>query len=85
VTGRKVEISITNGSVGGSLAVGGMDLANEVTGFSLSFRAGEGAALVIDMIPGEVAAMTGDADVRVDESTRDVLVALGWTPPAGDG
>ncbi|WP_326565090.1 hypothetical protein VSH64_24925 [Amycolatopsis rhabdoformis] len=75
-------ISITQNPDGTTtLLVEGHDISHSATGLQLDIRAGDLARVTIDL--GSAAlAYTGEADVTVNPTDAEALVALGWTPPA---
>lgn len=78
----RAEINLGGNSTG-SLIVGGVDLSNLTVGLSLRVTPGEPTELAIEMLPR---AVTAEVDVRVvlPEALRDLLIQLGWQPPAAD-
>lgn len=69
---------------GGSIVVDGRDLSNEVSGFTLSsdVNSDEPTRLVLNFLLFDTQNVSADAEVVVDDKTRDTLIALGWTPPS---
>lgn len=68
----------------GSVVIDGMDLANYVTALNLDRTEDGQVRLVLSLVAGTLTADVGGAQVSVDSKSREALLALGWTPPAGD-
>ncbi len=65
-----------------AVEVAGVDVAGSVTRLDLSVEAGpDPAALTLQLRPGLLTTVSGDADVVVAADTAEVVVRLGWTPP----
>lgn len=81
---QKVEISL--GAFGrGKVAIGGADLAASVTALWFEADGRTLPRLTLELAPGGISDITADhALVRMGEDTHRALLALGWTPPAGD-
>lgn len=66
---------------GGSIVVGGIDIANAASAITIEAR-GPGRGTTASVRMELVEALDVDAEVRVDDRTRTALLALGWQPPA---
>jgi len=77
VTPAKISLN-PNGS--GSIIVGGIDIANAASAVTIEAHPSRGTTAAVRM--DLVEALDIDADLRVDDRTRDALLALGWTEPA---
>ncbi len=65
----------------GEVAVGGHPVGT-VTSWSVTAPADGLPAVTLTLLaPTALALALAQADVAVDDRTRDALVALGWTPP----
>lgn len=75
-------ISHTNGP-GAQLILNGTDISDQVTGLTLYVEPGTLAQrLELYLLPGSIAVELLDTEVFIDADTHDLLVRLGWTPPA---
>lgn len=78
---HKVEVDLNGGR--GSVKVDGTPL-HGVTGFSLRSRAYEPSEVTLDLVVIDDTRLCDEtARVLIPESTRETLIALGWTPPDG--
>lgn len=77
---RPIEINAGGDST--RIRVLGHDLADVVTGYTLTHTAHTPPVLELTMVHG--ARFSGFGTVKVDARTREALLALGWTPPDGD-
>lgn len=62
-----------------SIVVNGHDISNACTGYTLSAEVHDIPRLSVDLLT--IPAYNGRAAVTIPGSTRDALIALGWTPP----
>lgn len=60
----------------------GQDVACALTGISLRIDGGPVVTAVLDVVADEIPNDLGEVRVHLPEKTRDLLVRLGWTPPA---
>lgn len=68
---------------GAQLILNGTDISDQVTGLNLYVEPGTLAQrLELYLQPGSFAVELLDTEVYVDADTHDLLVRLGWTPPA---
>lgn len=49
----------------------------------LHMQAGEPSVLVVGFAVNATT-FNGEAKIKIDDDTREFLIRLGWTPPAGD-
>lgn len=77
----KAEIEVSGHGRDGRVVLDGHDVTNGVRGFVL--RAGVDCVteLELDVVAADGATFDGEVRLVIPESTRDALVALGWTPP----
>lgn len=67
------------------LTLDGEDISNQVLGLSLWIEPKTHEKhLDLHLIPGALDVELRDTHVLVDAETHDLLVRLGWTPPAHD-
>jgi len=79
----KHAVRITRNGIGHRLELDGRDISNEVTGLTLEIRPPE-TLIVLTLLPGGLDVETA-ARVGVNDTTAEVLKALGWTPPPDPG
>lgn len=83
---RSLRISSTDGLPSlYAVHLDGEPIATALTGLSLSIGVDEPASAVLDVILATVESEPGVTQVVMPETTRTLLIALGWTPPEGDG
>lgn len=73
---------VVKGRCDATVAIDGHDIASAVRSFSLRHQAGQGVpSLELDLlvVPFE---FEGKVQVRIKPETLDLLIRLGWTPPA---
>lgn len=82
MTARDVEIELDQ-IVGKNsrIVVNGLDISNMARGVVFAGQVGEPTRVVIDLLPAALRAKLTGA-VVVDGDTYQILVDLGWTPPA---
>jgi len=82
---REVHIEFGPNGIAQRLDVGGIDMANVATAFSLSAKAREIPWLILTLPVMHGGTIHGErVYVEVDRLTAEALKALGWTPPGGD-
>jgi hypothetical protein len=76
----KLRISSSEGP-GAQVELDGQNIANVLTGLTLRMGVGEIPTATLDLVVFDLGA---EAEVRfeVPDECRDLLVRLGWTPPA---
>lgn len=67
----------------GPVTVNGHEVPG-VTGYTLTYHAGDIATLELDMAVVTDEPVAGEARIIVTPQAREGLLALGWTPPATD-
>ncbi len=69
----------------GTVIVDGCDLSRSVQGLTLRAGINQFPELELDLVV-PTATVTGETEVRVfmTDETKKALVALGWSPPAGE-
>ena len=71
--------------VTGSVKLDGVELASSLRGFSIAWDVNSLPVLTLDpLVINANLLHHGVMDVRIPQATHDALVALGWTPPAGE-
>lgn len=65
-----------------SLELDGVDISHSITGFGVEFDVDQFPRVRLDVAGTCVELDLEDAEVLVNEAARDVLIQLGWTPPA---
>ena len=75
------EVRITLDGLDGTIEVGDVDITRQVQGVAIRSRAGHPPEVALTLVPSLRLALTGQADVSLDEETVEVLHALGWTHP----
>ena len=81
---RRVDLVLTeNGGKGSRVEVDGQDVSALVRGVALASEVGQPTSVELDLRCVTVH-VAGEAQVEVDAPTRDLLLTLGWTPPAVD-
>ena len=63
----------------------GVNVADSLTSLTLRLEADCLPTAVLDIMLLDVSTMSEDPAYLIPAATRDLLVALGWTPPEGDG
>ncbi|MFC5993531.1 hypothetical protein ACFQE5_04785 [Pseudonocardia hispaniensis] len=75
-------IKITlDGTGGGTVHIGDHDLSGAIRSLYLDAEATQVPRLGLELPAAEVT-VDGQAQIRVTQDTADLLIALGWTPPA---
>lgn len=77
-----LRISRTETGHGHRVELDGHDIAHSILGLTVAFKADESPAATLDLILDEIPTETDDVRVHLSDETRDLLVRLGWTPPA---
>lgn len=60
----------------------GHDISHALTGVTLRLDAGSVPTATLELALWEVPAELDAVEVKVPDETKDLLVRLGWTPPA---
>ncbi|CAM5622444.1 hypothetical protein [Streptomyces aurantiogriseus] len=79
---RKLRLGGTGLPGGTQVELDGVDIASAVTGVSLRIGLTDRPTAVVDVVLHELDTELEHPLVAVPEKTRDLLVRLGWTPPA---
>ena len=66
----------------GTLELDGVDISNALSGFAVQQRAGHLAKVTLEPLVVEYTGHHGEALVHIAPEARDLLISLGWTPPA---
>jgi hypothetical protein len=68
---------------GHEILLDGTDIANGIDGLTITMRAGHPASVELSMPIVDVTELQDpETRILIPDATRDVLLALGWTPPA---
>ena len=67
---------------GTQIELDGVDVASAVTGLYLRIGVNDRPTAVVDVVLHEMDTELENPRVVVPDKTRDLLVRLGWTPPA---
>ncbi|MFK0140711.1 hypothetical protein [Streptomyces murinus] len=60
----------------------GHDIARALVGLSVRLTGDPVATATLDVIAEELPAQMGEVQVYLPDATKELLVRLGWTPPA---
>lgn len=66
----------------GSIMVDGVDFSPAVNGMEIETKVGHTTQITLFLVESRVE-FDGQVTVGIPDRTRDALIALGWTPPAG--
>jgi len=80
-TAHSVDIAFPNGETP-TIAVDGVDVAKLTTSMVIFAQAGRGPKVCLELSPHDLGIRSDAATVEVGGATHDLLVKLGWTPPA---
>lgn len=76
------EIEITRSGKGGSrLLIDGKNISNYATDAFLHIGSRGLPELTIGLITPSILVTDPDVNVKLKQEERDILIALGWTPP----
>lgn len=67
----------------GTVHVDGHDISHAVYGATIRVQARKTPEVELGLLPHAVELVVDDGRVVIDQQTHDLLVRLGWTPPAG--
>lgn len=74
---------VHEGMRGGRVELDGQDISNAVRGLYVDMRAGHVPQVTLDLVVIDVTELGAErAQVLIDPSTRELLRAAGWMPPA---
>ncbi|MGW5616269.1 hypothetical protein [Streptomyces sp. NPDC003877] len=79
---RTLRISTPTDRGGQVVELDGVDVSRALLGLTLYVRAGDLPTAVLDVIAEEIPAELDEVRAYLPEATKDLLVRLGWTPPA---
>lgn len=79
---RTLRISAPTDRPGQVVELDGVDISRSLIGLSLNIRAGEMPAAVLDVIAEELPTQLDEVRAYLPDATKELLVRLGWTPPA---
>lgn len=79
---RTLRISTPTDRGGQVVELDGVDISRSLIGLSLNIRAGDMPSVVLDVIAEEVPTELAEVHAYLPDATRELLVRLGWTPPA---
>lgn len=82
---KGIPVKIESGGLktGGSLVIDGVDMSHFTESLSLDMGAGIAPRLTVNLV-GPVLSAALEAEVAIPEPTADLLLKLGWTPPAAE-
>lgn len=80
---REVKLSLSEVGSDSTIEVDGQDVSGLCRAVTVSSKVGEVTAVQLELAR-IVVSTQASARVEVDASTRDFLLSLGWTPPAGE-
>lgn len=66
----------------GRVELSGQDISNALSGLSLRLEAGCVPTATLDLVLWELPTELDTVQVKVPDATKELLVRLGWTPPA---
>lgn len=78
----KAQIEVDGTGRDGRVVLDGRDVSGGVRGFALRAEVGRRTELELDLAVADGATFDGEVRLVIPESTREALIALGWTPPA---
>ncbi|MFI6251506.1 hypothetical protein [Streptomyces sp. NPDC051016] len=79
---RSLRISTPKDRGGHLVELDGVDISNALLGLSLNVRAGDMPTVVLDVVAKKIPAELDEVRAYLPDATKDLLVRLGWTPPA---
>lgn len=77
-----LRVSRAESGYGHRAELDGHDISNAILGLTVTIKGGEMPAATLDVICEEIPTEADDVRVHLPDATRDLLVRLGWTPPA---
>lgn len=81
---KQAKLVLPSNRTGTRIEIDGHDVAGNVQSIVLTASHSQGPRLVLD-VPVHAAEVEADVTVDIPDSTRAVLLLLGWTPPPSDG
>lgn len=79
MTPRKIRISAHGHT--GTVELDGQDISHAVQDVAVKMHAGDTPQVTLGLALHALDESDLDAEVRIPDATRDLLVSLGWTPP----
>lgn len=76
------KIRIQSDGLGAKLELDGVDISSAVSGVQVDMRPGQLPEVNLDVVGADSGFELDVARVVVSSTSSDVLVQLGWTPPA---
>jgi hypothetical protein len=62
----------------------GQRIDDAVTAITVDMHSRELPQVQLDLVTPDLDMALGRVHVRIDDTTKDLLIALGWTPPADE-
>lgn len=75
------KLRISSDGIVGNVQLDGQDVSHALAGLKLRMAAGELPQATLDVLVHDLSTEV-EARVVIPQETRDLLVRLGWTPPA---
>lgn len=82
---RTLRISTPTDRGGQIVELDGVDISRALYGLSLTIRAGDMPSAVLDVVVEEIPTELDEVRAYLPDATKELLVRLGWTPPAEEG
>lgn len=79
---RTLRISTPTDRGGQVVELDGVDVSRALLGLTLYLRGGEMPTAFLDVVAEEIPTELDEVRAYLPEATKDLLVRLGWTPPA---
>lgn len=77
---RTLRVHIEHHGRRGTILVDEQDISTAVQGYTITGRVGRPPEVKLDVLTTKTV-LDGTAIVTISDTTRDALIALGWTPP----
>lgn len=81
-TPRTLKISTPTDRPGQVIEFDGVDISRALIGLTLNIRAGDMPTAVLDVVAEELPTQLDEVRAYLPDATKELLVRLGWTPPA---
>ncbi|MGW4670086.1 hypothetical protein [Streptomyces sp. NPDC004324] len=79
---RSLRISTPKDRGGQIVELDGVDISPSLIGLTLTIHAGDMPSAVLNVIAEEIPTELDEVRAYLPDATKDLLVRLGWTPPA---
>jgi hypothetical protein len=79
---RSLRIAKPTDRAGWIVELDGHDIARALVGVTVQLTGDPVATATLDVVAEELPAEFGEVKAYLPDATRDLLVRLGWTPPA---